>query len=169
MSKSRSLSNIRKVTVCAVMMALAFGLSFVPLAQMPLGGKITLFSMLPICFVAIKYGVLWGLGTAFCYSWLQVLQGGVFAWGLTPGILIASLLLDYIVAFTVLGLAGVFGKKKRWCYVLGTIFACVLRFVSHFVSGVVLWAEYDAFEVFGISYEGMPVLYSLFYNGFYMI
>ena len=96
---------------CAMMLALAVVLSYVKIFTLPFDGSITLFSMLPICLISIKYGIGWGLGTAFCYSWFQILQGGVFAWGLTPTMLIASLFLDYILAFTVLGLAGLFRKK----------------------------------------------------------
>ena len=76
---------------CAIMLALSVVLSYVKIFSLPFDGSITLFSMLPICLVSIKYGLKWGLGTAFCYSWFQILQGGVFAWGLTPTMLIASL------------------------------------------------------------------------------
>ena len=83
---------------CAILLALSVALSYVKFLSLPFDGSITLFSMLPVCLVAIKYGVKWGLGTAFCFSWFQILQGGVFGWGLTPTMLISSLLLDYIVA-----------------------------------------------------------------------
>ena len=76
---------------CAIMLALSVVLSYVKIFSLPFDGSITLFSMLPICLISIKYGIAWGLGTAFCYSWFQILQGGVFAWGLTPGMLVASL------------------------------------------------------------------------------
>ena len=104
-------NRIRMLCECALMLALAVVLSYVKLFQLPFDGSITLLSMLPVCLVSIKYGLGWGMGTAFCYSWFQVLQGGVFAWGLTPVMLIASLALDYVLAFSVLGLAGVFRKK----------------------------------------------------------
>ena len=160
---------VKKLAVCAVMLALAFGLSYVKIFQLPFDGTITLFSMLPIVFVSLKYGLLWGFGTAFCYSWLQILQGGVFAWGLTPAMLFGSLMLDYIVAFTILGIAGVFRKKGVKGAIWGTILACALRFVSHFVAGVVLWANYAEFVAFGKEWVNHPVLYSLVYNGIYML
>ena len=124
---------------CAIMLALAIILSFIQFGHLPWGGSITLASMLPICLVSIKYGCKWGLGTAFCFSWFQILQGGVFGWGLTPTMLIASLLLDYILAFTVLGLAGIFRKKQFWGNVIGTLLACLLRFLIHFAAGIILW------------------------------
>ncbi len=161
--------NIRALCECAVMLALAVVLSFVKFAQLPFDGAITLASMLPICLVSIKYGLGWGLGTAFCYSWTQILQGGVFSWGLTPGMLIGSLLLDYIVAFTVLGLAGIFRKKGFAGQMLGIALACVLRFVVHFLAGIILWANYAEFVAFGAEWVNQPVLYSLCYNGIYML
>ena len=162
-------SYIKKLVVSAVMLALAFGLSYVKIFTLPFEGSITLFSMLPIIIVSIKFGIGWGIGTAFCYSWLQILQGGVFSWGLTPGMLVGSLLLDYIVAFTVLGLAGIFRKKGTAGIITGTVLACVLRFISHFVAGFVLWANYAEFVAFGATWVNHPVLYSLCYNGIYML
>ena len=162
-------NRIRILCECALMLALAVVLSYVKLFQLPFDGSITLLSMLPICLVSIKYGLGWGMGTAFCYSWFQVLQGGVFAWGLTPVMLIASLALDYVLAFSVLGLAGVFRKKGVFGAVSGVALLCVLRFIVHFASGVILWANLEQFVAFGKEWVGKPWLYSLCYNGIYML
>lgn len=162
-------SNVRKLTTSAVLLALAFVLSYVKVYEMPWGGSVTFLSMLPICMVGIMYGPAYGLGTAFCYSWLQILQGGVFSWGLTPGMLIGSLLLDYIVAFTVLGLAGMFRKKGKTGVILGVTAVGVLRFIVHFIAGVVLWANFEDFVILGVSGSNSPVLYSILYNGAYML
>ena len=162
-------STIFTLCECAIFLALAVALSFVKFAQLPFDGSITLASMLPICLISIKHGLRWGLGTAFCYSWFQILQGGVFAWGLTPGRLIASLLLDYIVAFTVLGLAGLFRKHGFVGKIAGIVLACFLRFLVHFIAGIVLWANYAEFVAFGAEWVNQPVLYSLCYNGVYML
>ncbi len=161
--------RIRALCECALMLALAVALSYVKLFQLPFDGSVTLLSMLPICLVSIKYGMGWGLGTAFCYSWFQILQGGVFAWGLTPVMLISSLLLDYVLAFSVLGLAGAFRKKGRVGIVCGVAMVCVLRFVVHFLAGVILWANLERFVAFGKEWIGRPVLYSICYNGIYML
>ena len=90
-------TKIRTLCECAIMLAVAVILSFIQFGKLPWGGSITLASMLPICLIAIKHGWKWGLGTAFCFSWFQILQGEVFAWGLTPTILVSSLFLDYIL------------------------------------------------------------------------
>ena len=162
-------SRILMLCECAILLALGVALSYVKIISLPFEGSVTLLSMLPICLAGIKYGVVQGLSVAFLYSWFQVLQGGVFSWGLTPGMLVASLLLDYIVAFTVLGLAGIFRRYGTWGMVGGVALVCALRFLSHFVAGVALWANFEEFIAFGKEWVGRPWLYSLCYNGVYML
>lgn len=161
----------RLVALCesAIMLALAVVLSYIKFWQLPFDGSITLFSMLPVCLIAIKHGWKWGLGTAFCFSWFQILQGGVFGWGLTPVMLIGSLLLDYILAYTVLGFAGVFRKKGYLGCLGGIAMVCALRFFIHFLAGVILWANLEQFVAFGQEWVNRPVLYSICYNGVYML
>ena len=110
----KQVKPVRALCESAILLALAVVLSYVKFFQLPFDGAITLASMLPICLISIRFGIKWGLGAAFCYSWSQILQGGVFSWGLTPGMLIASLLMDFLIAFTVLGLAGLFRKQGFW-------------------------------------------------------
>ncbi len=162
-------TKIRALCESAILVALAVVLSYIKIFQLPFDGSITLLSMLPLCVISIRHGVLWGIGSAFCYSWFQILQGGVFGWGLTPWMLIGSLLLDYIVAFTVLGFAGVFRKKGTVGCICGVAMVCVLRFVVHFLAGVILWANFEKFVAFGTEWVGRPVLYSICYNGIYML
>ena len=162
-------TRVRTLCECAILLALSVVLSYIKLDILPFGGSITLFSMLPICLIAVKHGLLWGLGCGFCLSWFQILQGGVFGWGLTPTMLIASLALDYIVAFTVLGLAGIFAKKGYPGILGGVALACFLRFAVHFLAGVILWANFEEFMAFGQTWINRPVLYSLCYNGAYML
>ena len=168
------MKNTKTRALCesAIMLALAVALALVSKLipfQLPFGGSITLFSMLPVCLISIKYGVKWGLGTAFCFSWFQILEGGVFGWGLTPVMLIASLLLDYLLAFTVLGFAGIFRKKGTAGIIGGVALVCALRFLVHFLAGVILWANLEAFVAFGQEWINRPVLYSICYNGVYML
>ena len=154
----------------AVMLALATALSFIQIYKLPWGGSITLFSMLPIVLFSIRRGVKMGLTVAFLYSLIQFFQGiidGLFGWGLTPGMLIACIFIDYIIAFTVLGLAGLFRNKKTVGWIGGIAMVVTLRFVMHFLSGVVIW------ESFGELWDGFStessVVYSLLYNGSYML
>ena len=86
---------------------------------------------------------------------------GAVAWGWQ------SLLLDYLVAFTPLGLAGLFRGKGRGIYV-GILLGCFLRFIVHFISGVTIYAITMPTELFGSVYTS-PATYSLVYNGSYML
>jgi thiamine transporter len=152
---------------CSVMVALAFGLSFVKPWQMPLGGSVTICSMLPILLIAIKYGPLVGVGTAFVYSLTQLMQAiasaNVFPYCETPETLVICVLFDYIVPFTLLGLAGIFCKfkisqKSELNVYYGIILAVLLRFICHFITGVAIWGQWAP--------DGMgKYLYSLLYNG----
>ena len=124
----------------AVMVALATVLSFIRVYKLPWGGSITLLSMLPIAVFSIKHGVAKGLGAAFVFSLIQFIQGitdGLFGWGLSPIMLVACIFIDYLAAYTVLGVAGIFRKKGAVGWIAGTMIAVFLRFVCHFISGVV--------------------------------
>lgn len=155
----------------AIMVALATGLSMIKLIPLPWGGSVTLLSMLPIVIFSIRRGFVKGLMTAFVYSVMQLLLGitvdGLLGWGLTPLALFGCIMFDYLLAFTVLGLAGVFGKNSTLRMVGGVILALSLRFVMHYISGVLI------FHSFGELWEGFSTdntfLYSLLYNGFYML
>lgn len=161
-------TRIRILAECAMMLALSIALSFVKLYELPWGGSVTLFSMLPVMLVSVRHGLKWGFATSFLFSVFQLISGNPFGWGLTPAMLVGSIFLDYIVAFTVLGIAGIFRKKGIPGCLAGVILACLLRFGSHFAAGVILWAKYDEFVIFGSSFFNRPVLYSFLYNGAYM-
>lgn len=156
--------NTRKLTTCAVLVALSSVLGMITVFTMPLGGSVTLLSMLPVCLVSIKYGIKTGFACSFIFSLVQLLTGlsALMSWGLTPAVLIGSFFLDYIIAFSVLGFSGIFGKKTPFRICFGICFAMVLRFLSHFLSGVILFGA--------VAPEGWnPAVYSLCYNGAYML
>lgn len=166
-------NNTYKLAVCAIMVALGAVLSLVKIWKMPFGGSITLLSMLPCAMVSIAFGLKWGLAASFVESVIQLALGitmdGLFAWGLTPGSLIGVIMLDYIVAFTVIGLAGMFRSKGYLGICVGTGLAVALRFVSHLFSGAVIFANFEQFVAFGAEWVGRPWLYSVCYNGAYML
>ena len=93
----------------------------------------------------------------------------ILGWGMTPSALIGTILLDYIVAYTVIGIAGIFRKKGYVGICCGTALAVALRFVCHFISGAIIFANFDEFVAFGASWVGHPWLYSFCYNGTYML
>ena len=128
--------------------------------------------MLPIAVIAISLGTGWGLAGAFLYSVIQFIFGiafdGLLGWGLDIVQLTECIILDYLIAYTVLGLAGIF-RKNKYSPLIGTALALTLRFVSHFLSGYIIFANFDKFIVFGQTFSGKPFLYSLLYNGSYML
>lgn len=164
--------SVKKLAVCSVFIGLACVLNMIRVVQMPLGGEITLLSMLPIAAISISLGLGWGLGSAFVYSVIQFIFGitidGLFAWGLSLPQLILCIILDYLLAFTALGVAGVFGKSK-YGPVAGTALALAIRLLCHVASGYVIFANFEKFSVFGHSFSGSPLLYSLCYNGTFML
>lgn len=154
----------------AVMVALATALSFIPIIQLPWGGTVTLLSMLPIAIFSIRRGIKAGFTASFLYALIQFAQGamkGLFGWGLTPGMLIACIFLDYIGAFFVLGIAGVFRKKNFPGWMGGITLAVCLRFLFHFLSGVVIWRSVG--ELWSGFSTDNTYLYSFLYNGCYML
>lgn len=168
--------KVRVLVEGAVMVALAFGLSLlsklVPWLNLPWGGSITLLSMLPIVIFSIRNGVGSGLACSFVYSLAQLGQGivgdGLLGWGLTPGMLIACIFLDYVGAFTVLGFAGIFRKKEMPGWIAGTVTVIFVRYALHVLSGAVIFASA------GKLWESLgeisnPWLYSMLYNACYML
>ena len=167
MSTQRRLStNLSTLTECAIMLALSFALSCAKLFEMPMGGSVTIASMLPVMLISIKYGISVGLATSFTYSLTQMLQAlasaNVFPYCETVGTLVLCILFDYIVPFTLLGLAGLFHKLKitkntELNVYIGIVSTVILRFICHFVTGVVIWKQWAP--------DGMgKYLYSFLYN-----
>lgn len=153
-----------KLVVSAMFIALSTVLSVIPAIQLPLGGKATILSMLPVMLIPLRYDFKWGVLTSFVYAVIQMALSfaKVLSWGLTPIVLIAAFLLDYIFAYWVLCFAGAFKKLGYKGHVLGVCVALVLRFLMHFISGIVLWGD--------IVSDGIgAIIYSITYNGSYML
>lgn len=164
-------SKTRILVEGAIMVAMAFVLSYIKIFRLPWGGSITLLSMLPVSVFSIKRGVKAGIFAAFVSALLQLGQGiavdGLFGWGLTPVMLIACILLDYIGAYTVIGLSGIFRQKGLTGRLAGTALAIFLRFAFHVVSGAVIFhSSGKIWEAFSTDSEW---LYSILYNGAYML
>lgn len=162
--KKTQTSHNRILSLCegALMVALAQILSYLKLfPNLPNGGSIT-FAMFPICFYAVRWGVGRGLLAGFAFGLLQLIFDGAYAWGWQ------SMLLDYLLAFTPLGLAGLF-RGKSWGIFPGTIIGCTGRFLVHYISGVTIYRIYEPTSVPGIGTFDNAALYSLVYNGAYML
>ncbi len=201
-------SKTKRLTVSALMVAIAVILELggrILLPPMPFGGQLTLAAMLPIVVASYLYGVRWGLVTGFTYSLVQMALGtGTVTAAFQPGYFgdgtmvlnaLTMCLLDYVAAYTVLGLGGLFRNKLRHTGVeqiphshvpaelcLGSVLALSCRYLVHVLSGYILfsgWAEWfftqEGFPAWGaglvsaLSPQALGWVYSIVYNGMYMI
>lgn len=153
--------RVRALTEGAILVALAFVLSFVKLYQLPNGGSLTP-AMFPILFYGLRWGLGRGLGAGFLFGLLQLIFDGAYAWGWQ------SMVLDYLLAFAPLGLTGLF-RGKAWGIFPGTVIGCLGRFVVHHISGITIYRIIEPTSIPGFGTYDNPHLYSLVYNGSYMI
>ena len=161
MSTTKTHTRIRALTEGAIFVAMAFVLSFVKLYELPNGGSLTP-AMFPILLYALRFGTVRGLLAGFVFGLLQMIFDGAYAWGWE------SMILDYLLAFTPLGLAGLF-QGKDWGIFPGTVIGCTARFAVHFISGVTIYRIIDPTEVPGLGVYDNAAVYSLVYNGSYML
>ena len=190
--------NLYWLVESAVMIALAAVLELVAkmiIPEMPFGGQVTIVSMLPVVLVGWKYGIGKGIITGFVYSLVQMALGvKTISSLILPasddylggiGNIVLMFIFDYIVAYTVLGLGAIFKNKitnNSISLSLGAFTVLSLRYISHIISGYILygaWAEWfftqDGFYSWGQTimktYTGnaLSLVYSIVYNGFYMI
>lgn len=193
------MKNTKKLATCAMLVALSTALAIVSLIiplQLPFGGSVTLASMLPVVIAAYMYGTKWGIGTAFVFAFIQMVLGGkTVAAFFMPGdsqmywlFAVTVCLIDYILAYTVLGLAGIFSKKIKNAPLsacVGGAFSTFLRYICHTISGAIffgVWAEgffadwgpfagtaFGNWVMQNLDGNSLAWFYSLVYNGLYMI
>ncbi|MBR6488377.1 MAG: energy-coupled thiamine transporter ThiT [Clostridiales bacterium] len=161
----KNISKTRMLTEAAIMLAFATTLSIVKILELPYGGSVTVACMLPIIIIAYRYGVKFGLITAFVFGVIQQIIGlKTLSYVTTWQSVVAVIALDYIIAFTVIGLGGVFRKMSSQAngLMLGTLLVCALRFICHVISGATVWA--------GLSIPtNAALIYSIGYNATYMV
>ncbi len=188
----------KRLTESAMLMALAVVLELVGrtvIPPMPFGGQLTLVSMLPIVLISYRHGVKWGLSAGLAYSLVQMALGagtvtaafqpGYFGDSAMIGRAFLMCLFDYVLAYTLLGLGGCFRNVLRssgTALMAGSLIALGCRYLSHIVSGYVLfagWAEWfftqEGFPAWGaalaqgLSPELLGLVYSIVYNGMFMV
>ena len=191
-------TKTKRLTESAMLLAMAIVLelvskSFIP--EMPFGGQVTLVSMLPVVLISYRHGVKWGLVSGVCYALIEMVLGAkTVAAAFQPGyfgdetmILNAILmcLLDYLLAFTLVGLGGIFRDKIKnpgVSLMCGSLVALGGRYLAHILSGYILfsgWAEWfftqDGFPAWGANLVAsrspslLGWVYSIVYNGMYMV
>ena len=192
MTKTKRLTESAMLIAIAVVLELV-GKSVIP--PMPFGGQLTLCAMLPIVLISYRHGVKWGLTAGFGYSLVQMALGanvvtaafqpGYFGEGRLIGNAIVMCLCDYVLAYSLLGLGGCFRnvvKSKGLSLMCGSLVATSARYCAHIASGYILfsgWAEWfftqEGFPGWGaelvasLSPEMLGFVYSVIYNGMYMV
>jgi len=191
-------SKTRRITESAMLLALAVVLELVSKTLIPpmaFGGQLTIVCMLPVVLISYRHGVRWGFVAAFTYSLLQMALGaGTVTAAFQPGYFgdeamlgraLLMCLLDYVAAYTLLGLGGCLRNRIQnpgLALSLGSLVALGARYASHVLSGYVLfsgWAEWfftqEGFPAWGavltetLSPNMLGFVYSLVYNGMYMV
>ena len=191
-------NKTKRLTESAMLLSVAIVLElcskmFIP--ELPFGGQITLASMLPVVLISYRHGVKWGLVSGVAYAMIEMaigagtvtaaFQPGYFGDGVMLFNAFLMCLLDYLVAYTMLGLGGIFRDRienRGKALALGALVALSARYVSHILSGYILfagWAEWfftqEGFPAWGanlvgaLSGEMLGLVYSIVYNGMYMI
>ena len=151
--------KVRALCEGAIAVAAGMALGYVKLFEFPQGGCVSI-GMLPIFIYCIRWGAKQGFVCTFALGLLQLLLDGAYAWGPT------SMLFDYLLAYGVLGTAGLFRGVRGGVFV-GTVVGCVCRFVMHFISGVTIYRIYEPTALFN-TVMANPYIYSAAYNGSFM-
>lgn len=171
-------SKTFQLVLSGMMVAISIALSFIKFS-LPVGGSITIFSMVPLVLIAQMYGFGWGFLTCAVYGLVKMVLG-LENFGYVSGVeaYVVVFLFDYVLAFALISLAGVTRKmhNRPLAAGLGALLGCVARFVCHFVSGCTVWGEY-AKEWTAPSFvsadllkpELLPYTYSFVYNCIYMV
>ncbi|MDR0905585.1 MAG: energy-coupled thiamine transporter ThiT [Oscillospiraceae bacterium] len=160
-SKQRTLT-LAEGAIC-IALALILGSDFAEIRIGSQGGSLS-FAMIPLLVFAVHSGGLgWGVGVGLLFGTLKFFIGGGVAvnW--------QSMLLDYSLAYGAVGLAGIFrGKFGVKGYLFGAIVGCAARFIIHYISGVTIYIDYAEATYLGVN-TAAPWIYSVVYNGFYML
>ena len=191
-------TKTKRITESAMLLAVAIVLEvmaklFIP--ELPFGGQITLVSMLPVVLISYRHGVKWGFVASATYALLEMAIGmktvsaaflpGYFGDGAMIMNALLMCLLDYALAFSVLGLGGIFRNKiasPGKGLLCGSLVALGARYLCHIASGYILFSSYaewfftqDGFPAWGaklvesLSPTALGIVYSVFYNGMFMI
>ena len=157
----------RKLVESALFIAVATVLSLLKI-DLPFGGGVTIVSMLPIVLCSHRWGWKWGVVTAFVYSVVQLLLGlDNVGYASSLVMVFGVIFLDYIIAYTFIGLSGVFGNTRKAVF-LGILVSFILRFLCHLITGAWIWGEWMPEEFMHLTMTS-PWLYSFLYNGWYML
>ena len=165
--KSGAKINTTMLTESALMIAIGTVCSLIKI-DLPFGGGVTIVSMLPLIMISHRHSWRWGLLTAFVYSLIQLIFGlDNVGYAANIPMAFGIVFFDYILAYTVIGLSGIFGRKRAGI-AIGIAVSFGLRFLCHYLTGVWIWNEWMPETFFGLTMT-TPWIYSALYNGWYML
>ncbi len=165
--KKTSENNTKPLTYAGICIAIAYALSYIKFGGGPQGGSITLASMLPIMLYSYIFGAKKGVLAGLVYGVLQCIQDPQIYEPL-------QVMLDYPIAFSALGLAGIFRNckflrgNKILEFLLGIILAGIMRYAAHVLSGYFVFYSYAAWSD-SVALQASPLLYSIVYNTIILI
>ena len=151
---------------CGVLVAAAVVVSFLQIPWFWANGGAINFVAVPLVLIGYRHGCGYGFCACMVYGIVDCIIGGGIGWG------IVSVLLDYVLAYGAMGIAGLFRKNGLVSLELGVLVGCLARFAVHFIAGITAWriAVGDTQEIFGMVFGAdMSVWYSVLYNGSYML
>ena len=127
-------SKIRMLTEAGVAIAIAQVLSFITIFHMPQGGSIKAAALVPLMIYAYRWGGTRGIFVGVVYGILH------FILGFKSSVHYLSIILDYLVAYGVIGVCGYF-KDSISGLITGSIVGIALRWTASVVSGAVVFAS----------------------------
>ena len=164
--RNKRSKNLQALTESALMISLSVILSFLKLISMPYGGAITLASLLPIAIISYRHGIKHGVFSATVYGIIQqILDLSTLSFVTTWQSVVAIVVLDYLLAFSIVGISGIFRRpiqNQTLSMTLGCFLISFCRYAFHVISGATVWA--------GLSIPTEAALsFSFAYNATYMI
>ena len=188
----------KRITESAMLLAVAIVLEFMAklfIPELPFGGQITIVSMLPVVLISYRHGLRWGFVASLTYAFLEMAIGmktvsaaflpGYFGDGAMIANALLMCALDYVLAFSVLGLGGIFRNRIKNAgagLMCGSLVALGARYLCHIASGYILFSSYaewfftqEGFPAWGAQLVSaldptlLGLVYSAVYNGMYMI
>ena len=161
--KETKVKLVRKMTISALFIAMATVLSEIKIYKMPMGGGVTALSMLPIILIPIMFGAKWGFFSCGTYAVIQLLFGldsataAPTAWGV-----VGSMLFDYLLAYTALGIVGLFKNKGKFLMTVGAAISILVRYCFNILATCLVWGEWVPAE-YGL------IEYGMIYNSYVVI
>lgn len=175
-SRQKGKRALSSMVISAMMLAISLIIKllimYIPMANWPHGGSISLV-LIPLVLASLYCGPIWGGFVGVSYGLIDFFIDGVTGWSTNPIIILLAFVLDYLIAFGSCAIAGLFRKafyeKKAWAPAVSVLCFGLIRFISHFFSGMLVWTSNADYENIIPDFSWGGFVYSMTYNGSYML